>query len=152
MRKRTSRCTAWRSLPSATRSSTSTLRACRYCVRHQRMGWAIFARLGSPDKVNLDYHEALTGPAVSRYAATTPKLLRWFATYNKTRSYEEQVKPFGFLLAFLGKEDFVTEVVLDGTEPSRRWTKPKPIAPYHKNLEQALAKVRDRNDEIRTIQ
>jgi hypothetical protein len=107
---------------------------------------------GSPDKVNLDYHEALTGPAVSRYAATTPKLLRWFATYNKTRSYEEQVKPFGFLLAFLGKEDFVTEVVLDGTEPSRRWTKPKPIAPYHKNLEQALAKVRDRDDESRTIQ
>jgi hypothetical protein len=39
-------------------------------------------------------------PAVSRYAATTPRLLDWFSRYNASRPYQEQVRPFNFLLAF----------------------------------------------------
>ena len=112
--------------------------------------WIIVeADLGGSTDVNLDYHEALARPAVSRYGATSPRLLSWLDGYNSTRSYAEQVKPFGFLLAFLAKDDFITEVVLDGTEASRTWTKPKPIAPYHKDTREALLQVRDRKDQRR---
>jgi hypothetical protein len=112
--------------------------------------WIIVeADLGGSTDVNLDYHEALARPAVSRYGATSPRLLSWLDGYNSTRSYAEQVKPFGFLLAFLAKDDFITEVVLDGTEASRTWTKPKPIAPYHKDTRKALLQVRDRKDQRR---
>ncbi len=48
----------------------------------------------------LDYHPALKAPAVSRYAATTPAIQRWFKHYNAGRAYDEQVRPFGFLTAF----------------------------------------------------
>jgi len=54
---------------------------------------------GEPDKVRLDYHRVLALPAVSRYAATSPNLLRWFAKFNRGRYYRDQVKPFNFLLA-----------------------------------------------------
>lgn len=55
---------------------------------------------GSPDQVNLDYHPALHLPAVSRYAATNPNLLRWFKHYNADKPYRDQVKPFNFLVMF----------------------------------------------------
>jgi hypothetical protein len=53
-----------------------------------------------PDQVDLSYHPALNGPAVSRYAATTPELLRWFRIYNERLPYADQVRPFNFLSAF----------------------------------------------------
>ena len=34
---------------------------------------------GHPNEVDLSYHDALKQPAVSRYGATTPALLKWFA-------------------------------------------------------------------------
>ena len=37
---------------------------------------------GHPDQVDLSYHDALKQPAVSRYGATTPALLKWFAAFN----------------------------------------------------------------------
>ena len=55
---------------------------------------------GHPDRVDLSYHPALALPAASRYGATTPKLLRWFAQHNANRPYVEQVKPSNFLLAY----------------------------------------------------
>jgi hypothetical protein len=53
-----------------------------------------------PHQVDLDYHPNLNFPAASRYAATTPKLLRWFDKHNAGREYADQVKPSNFLLAF----------------------------------------------------
>ncbi len=53
-----------------------------------------------PDWVRLDDLPGFKVPAVSRYAATTPNLLRWFRTYNEDKPYREQVRPFGFLLSF----------------------------------------------------
>ena len=53
-----------------------------------------------PERVRTADAVALDAPAVSRYAATTPGLLRWFKAYNKGKPYREQVRPFGFLLAF----------------------------------------------------
>jgi hypothetical protein len=57
------------------------------------------ALAGHPAQVDLNL-PGFGAPAVSRYAATTPKLLRWFAPYNKGKPYREQVRPFGFLVAF----------------------------------------------------
>ena len=37
---------------------------------------------GHPDQVDLSYHDALKQPAVSRYGATTPALLKWFEAFN----------------------------------------------------------------------
>jgi hypothetical protein len=54
---------------------------------------------GHPDQVRL-IGAAWDQPAVSRYGATTPAILRWFEKYNRDRPYGEQVRPFGFLLAF----------------------------------------------------
>lgn len=55
---------------------------------------------GHPEQVRLDDLPGFDAPAVSRYAATTPELLRWYTSYNTARTYREQVRPFGFLLAF----------------------------------------------------
>jgi hypothetical protein len=52
-----------------------------------------------PDRPDLSHHRALNQPAIGRYAATTPALLRWFDTYNQCRPYSEQVRPFGFMTA-----------------------------------------------------
>ncbi len=54
---------------------------------------------GHPDQVDLSYHNALKQPAVSRYGATTPALLKWFEAFNRGREYPDQVKPFNFLNA-----------------------------------------------------
>ena len=50
---------------------------------------------GHPNQVPLDYHPALTSPALSRYGATSPDLLCWMKLFNEGRDYSDQVKPFG---------------------------------------------------------
>ncbi len=55
---------------------------------------------GHPDQVRLVDLPGFDHPSVSRYGATTPTLLRWFKTYNRGKPYREQVRPFGFMLAF----------------------------------------------------
>ncbi|MDQ3654742.1 MAG: hypothetical protein M3457_06645, partial [Chloroflexota bacterium] len=58
------------------------------------------ATTGHSAQLRLDDLPGFDAPAVSRYAATTPTLLRWFDTYNADKPYQEQVRPFGFLLNF----------------------------------------------------
>ena len=78
---------------------------------------------GNPDRVNYTFHPALEKPAVSRYGATTPKLLRWFDGFNDGLPYAKQVKPFGFLLSLFAKglaeEDEADEIILTETRPAR---------------------------------
>ena len=63
------------------------------------------AALGdTPEQVRLDDLPGFQKPAVSRYAATTPNLLRWFKEYNRDKLYRDQVKPFNFLLAYQTRE------------------------------------------------
>ena len=57
------------------------------------------ALAGHPDSPDLDFHPALNQPAISRYGATTPALLRWFDLHNRNRRYADQVRPFGFMTA-----------------------------------------------------
>jgi hypothetical protein len=83
---------------------------------------------GRPDQVDLSYHPSLDKPAASRYAATTPELLKWFATYNKNRPYRDQVKPFNFLSSFPASLSFRSD------------HRPKPIAPYDSNPVKAARK------------
>lgn len=82
---------------------------------------------GRPDMVPLDYHPAFSNPAVSRYAATTPELLRWFKTYNADRAYPDQLKPFNFLSAPQAKRN-----ALGGNfdRKGKQFNTLKPIAPY----------------------
>lgn len=104
------------------------------------------ALAGHPDQVRLVYHPALASPAISRYAATTPKLLRWFSTYNAGRPYRDQVKPFGFLLSLTAKLDFGGECF--APKPKRGRPKEpralKPIAPFDSDCAKAIALAFDR--------
>lgn len=73
----------------------------------------VSAGLGQkPDMARLDFHPAMNSPAVSRYGATEPELLRWFDGYNANRPYRDQVKPFGFLLSLHAKRDWKGEEVI----------------------------------------
>lgn len=107
------------------------------------------ALAGHPETVDLDYDPRLKGPAASRYAATSPMLLRWFDKYNEMRS--EQVRPFNFLLSFQATAvlDEAIEDEASTAKPKRRrhaagiWT-PKPVAPYDKNSIKAAAQCFDR--------
>ncbi|MGI4949208.1 MAG: hypothetical protein ACRYHC_11065 [Janthinobacterium lividum] len=108
----------------------------------------VAALSGHPDQVRLDYHPALNKPAVSRYGATSPELLRWFRRNNASRSYRDQVKPFNFLLSMT--EGFRPD--LEGTlasaakrgRPKKR-AKLAPVAPFDSDHDKALALAFDRN-------
>lgn len=109
------------------------------------------AMAGHPDRVDLSYHPALDRPAVSRYAATTPQLLKWFRIHNEKLAYTDQVRPFNFLSAFQASrfpsdnDDAVSlgaELQTKG-RPRRRCV-PKPIAPYDADSARASKKCFDR--------
>jgi hypothetical protein len=101
---------------------------------------------GHPDQVPLDYHPALGKPAISRYAATSPELLRWFKTYNANRAYRDQVKPFGFLLSMTARSMVAGERIVAAPSKGRRKkpTQVKPIAPYDTDFDKAVASAFDR--------
>lgn len=114
---------------------------------HHDLWWQIVsaALAGGPDRIDLSYHPALVAPAVSRYAATTPDLLRWFTRYNQGRNYCEQVRPFGFLLAMTANPVEPVELIgggRRGRKPAPRL--PKPIAPFDGDFAKAAAAAFDR--------
>lgn len=94
----------------------------------------ISAGLGpKPDMPRQAFHPAMNAPAVSRYGATAPELLRWFAGFNANRPYRDQVKPFGFLLALRAKREWKPSEII--APQSRRGRPPraqelKPVAPF----------------------
>ncbi|MET3760700.1 hypothetical protein [Sphingomonas sp. UYEF23] len=110
----------------------------------------VVAMLGdTPEQVRLDYHPALRNPAISRYSATSPELLGWFKRYNATRSYRDQVKPFGFLLSMTEKYRLGRERVVTTPTKGRRKkiSKMKPIAPFDTDHAVALASAFDRDTD-----
>ncbi len=84
-----------------------------------------------PERVNL-YLPGFDEPAVSRYAATTPRLLSWFKRHNADKDYREQVRPFNFMLAFQADPLAATE------EP------PRAVAAFDKNISKAAKTAFDR--------
>lgn len=101
---------------------------------------------GHPDQVARDYHSGVNEPARNRYAATSPDLLRWFKSYNASRDYRDQVKPFGFMLSYGVGTTAFSEAIVDPSKRGRpkRVAPIKPIAPFEKNGRKATATVFDR--------
>lgn len=104
------------------------------------------ALAGHPDQVALDYHPAFDAPAISRYGASSPDLLRWFKVWNRNRPYRDQVKPFGFLLAMSARfhlegEDFVRD---HRTKKSRSAKRHKPISAFDRDFATAVKSAFDR--------
>jgi transcriptional regulator with XRE-family HTH domain len=97
-----------------------------------------------PAVVPLDYHPRLKSPAISRYAATTPDLLRWFAHFNAARPYAEQVKPFGFMCALQAKPPILRSAQYDAAAPCGGGGPIRPIAPYSRDAMQAATHCFDR--------
>lgn len=86
---------------------------------------------GRLDATRYDFHSKLRRPALSRYAATSPDLWRWFDPWNSARPYADQVKPFGFLYALhIGRKS--------GAGAKH------PIAPFDQTAELAVRKAFDR--------
>ncbi|MBK9315537.1 MAG: helix-turn-helix transcriptional regulator [Acidobacteria bacterium] len=84
---------------------------------------------GNPDHVNLDLLPGLSKPAVSRYAATSPNLLRWYQDFNDELPYTDQVKPFNFLLSFYA---------------SREHSSVRPVASFDRDITRAAKCAFDR--------
>ena len=120
----------------------------QYDLWHQIISAALD---GHPDQVDLDYHPNLALPAASRYAATTPSLLRWFAKHNADRTYTDQVKPSNFLLAYQidpvaihEYPDFVDAISKAERDRAKEIRWPKPVAPYSREQVQAAKSCFDR--------
>jgi hypothetical protein len=108
----------------------------------------VSAALGDkPREVDYAFRREMLRPAHSRYGATRPGVLDWFKRYNEGRSYDEQVKPFNFLLTFFPRrqEDMATEDPAYGFDP--KLDDIRPVAPYEKDSEKALKRIFDRNSE-----
>lgn len=101
-----------------------------------------------PDRVNLDFHAALDLPAISRYAATTPALLKWFDRFNANRAYDRQLRPFGFLTTLFARPFVPVERIVEEGERSprrRRNSRPiRPVAPFERSPELAALAAFDR--------
>lgn len=111
------------------------------------------ALAGKPDQVGREYHPSLNQPAISRYAATSPDLLRWFKKYNQDRPYRDQVKPFGFLLSLSAAWNHVCESLALPSKKGRH-KKPsliKPIAPFDTDHQKAVAATFDRETGARVL-
>lgn len=104
---------------------------------------------GHPDQVPLDWHPALSRPAAMRYSASSPQLLNWVSPWNQGKPYEEQIRPFGFLLSFMPRKGMFGPPGATPIDKSGPGRPPKtddlaPIAPYDREPARALSKVFDR--------
>jgi hypothetical protein len=108
------------------------------------------ALAGHPKRVALDWHPALQSPAIRRYGATSPALLKWMGRYNEAKPLCEQVKPFGFMVAPLARagawaspEDAKILLEIERGRP-RKVRVPKPIAPFERDAALAAQRAFDR--------
>ncbi len=104
------------------------------------------ALAGHPDQVDLLDLPNINEPAVSRYSASTPDLLGWFNGFNEGKEWDQQVKPFNFLVAFQVSPTARAKAIADGTF-DKAWLKsggPSPVAPFDKNPRKAAKKCFDR--------
>ena len=105
---------------------------------------------GNPDQVPLDWHPALQKPALSRYGATSPELLAWMRHWNEGKPYNQQIRPFGFLVAPMARKDIFAAMaepeLVDPTKRGRptKAADPKPIAPFETDPDKAVAQAFDR--------
>jgi hypothetical protein len=106
---------------------------------------------GNSDRPNLADLPGFDQPAASRYAATTPALLRWFDRHNHGRDETARVRPFNFLTVFPARRrvapDLTGPVGLPDIYAARRRSSDEllhPVAPYNPNPALAAANCFDR--------
>jgi hypothetical protein len=106
---------------------------------------------GCPDRPNLSDLPGFDKPAASRYAATTPSLLRWYDPYNNRRDNRDQVRPFNFLTVFPARRnpvldwaEFVEEPGSDKRRSRDSGDLPRPVAPYNSDPARASQNCFDR--------
>lgn len=101
-----------------------------------------------PALVDLDYHPALSQPAVSRYSATSPDLLRWFRKFNEGKPVERQVKPFNFLYSLMARDQeqpaFGKSHARRGRGRPKKQQKVCPVAPFDRSPAKAAKSAFDR--------
>ncbi|MEQ9507036.1 MAG: hypothetical protein RLO80_12295 [Hyphomonas sp.] len=108
------------------------------------------ALAGHPEQVALDWHPALQLPALRRYGATSPALLKWMGRYNEAKPICEQVKPFGFMVAPSARTGLWASpeepVILSEIKRGRptKVKAPKPIAPFERDAALAAQQAFDR--------
>jgi hypothetical protein len=106
---------------------------------------------GCPDQPNLSDLPGVNQPAASRYAGTTPSLLRWYDAYNHGRDYWDQVRPFNFLTVFPARRSpaldwakFSNEKGSDKLRRLEHGDLPRPVAPYNSDPARAAQSCFDR--------
>ena len=99
---------------------------------------------GKPDTVKFVYHPALKDPTVSRYTATSPKLLNWFKKLNDEKPYSEAIKPYGFLFTLHLKKRLHPDLNPDPILRGKKASDVFPVAPFYRDLKIAISKAFDR--------
>jgi hypothetical protein len=105
------------------------------------------ALAGHPDQVDLSDLPNIDGPAISRYSASTPDLLAWFKSFNRGKAFDDQVKPFNFLVAFQVSTTAARAKAIEEGTFDEEWIKtggPSPVAPFHKDPKIAAKNCFDR--------
>ena len=97
----------------------------------------------------LDFHPALTNPALMRWNASSPEMLRYMKHFNAGKPYSEQVKPFGFMVAPTALTEAWLDMPVKEVDPSKRGRpkkqdRPKPIASYEQDAAKLAELVFDR--------
>lgn len=108
---------------------------------------------GYQGEVVVDYSDipGFDQPAVSRYTASTPRLLNWFKDENEGKIFNEKVKPSNFLYSYHPKdrlaEEFDFGVIVSGrgsmSKPAKRKI-PHAVSPYDKDRRKASKLIFDR--------
>lgn len=110
------------------------------------------ALAGKPNQVSRNFHPAFEQPAMLRYGATSPAMLRWMKVFNAGKPYVDQVKPYGFMVGFLPRaggafaEEWhaqLVEEVKAGAPPKEKSV--RPIASFDRDPAKAVAKAFDRD-------
>jgi hypothetical protein len=101
---------------------------------------------GRPNKVDLSGLPNMDEPAISHYSASTPDLHRWFGKFNEGKDWDNQVKPFNFLVAFQISPTARAKAIAEGAFDSDwlKHDKPSPVAPFDKDVKKAANKCFDR--------
>lgn len=105
---------------------------------------------GHPDQVSLDWHPEFSRPAVMRYSASSPQLLAWLDKWNTGKPYDQQIRPFGFMLSYTARTGVFAQLrkisVIDVSTRGRPLKNhiPMPIAPYSRDPIRAIETVFDR--------
>ena len=85
-----------------------------------------------------------------RYSASSPQLLAWLDKWNVGKPYEQQIRPFGFMLSYTARTGIFTAAGKHQWSRHQLMSKPrkrhqaKPIAPYGRDPITAAETVFDR--------